>query len=95
MNNPHGLVLAKEGGTRNKVIFLEKIIAEEREPSEDEIFSSRMRGWVAECERWVRKFSKATNTNEETLSQEGKGVFILKSPGHMAITKRLSPMGNH
>jgi len=88
MNNPHGLVLAKEGGTRNKVIFLEKIIAEE-------IFSSRMRGWVAECERWVRKFSKATNTNEETLSQEGKGVFILKSPGHMAITKRLSPMGNH
>lgn len=95
MNNPHWLVLAKEGGTRNKVIFLEKIIVGEREPSEDEIFSSRMRGWVVKRERRVRKFSKATNTNEEALSQEGKGLFILKTPGHMAITRRLSPMGNH
>jgi len=33
------------------------------------------RGWVAKHEKRARKFSKPTNTNEEVVSQEGKGYL--------------------
>lgn len=91
MNNPHGLVLATEGGTGGGVIFPKEIVTGKEELSEDDIFRVR-EGWIVERERKVRKFSKAPNTNEGAVSSEGKGVFILKIPGTrgdntMAVTQ--------
>jgi hypothetical protein len=50
---------------------------------------------IKESEEARKRFSKAKNRNEGTMSSEGMGYLYQKSSGHVAAVRWLSLTGNH